>query len=231
MNTSNKLFSLCYIAFSLFLLTDCTQGSPEIRSYSTQVLRVQNDDMSFSEQLSLFVYFNDIDGNQDFSSITLTHNDTGLLWTIDKEVAIVRLRGNDRWTGSSALAGPGGGEMPSGSYTLVVSDLAGNEAVSFITVVRPVFPEKTPFRFYIENEQWIIEKNTELSDFSRYFLLLLDDTNKLLYSWPVPNSFQTKIEGRIENLHSLAPKATRVQCLVENRSSTAGVLLTPELLR
>lgn len=228
----NKNLFLCFATLIfLFIITSCAQGSPEIQSISTQLVKVQQEDLSFSEQLSVFVFFKDTDGDQDFSSITLTHNDTGLMWNIHKDAAVVRLRGNDRWTGSSSLAGPGGGEIPSGAYTIVVSDLAENEAVSLINVLRPVFPEQSPLNFYIQNGQWIIEKNPEVTDFSRYFLLLLDDTNTLLHSWAVPYSSRNIIEGQIKKLRSLAPKATLVQCFVENRSGTAGVLLTPKLLR
>ena len=212
-----------YIAslVSLFFITSCTQGIPEILSLSTQVIKVQQEDLTFTEQLSVFVFFTDSDGTQDFASISLCHNDTGLTWTIDKEDAVVRLRGKDRWIGSSVLVGPGGGAIPSGTYTLVVSDLAGNEAVSIISIIRPVFPEQVPCKFFVENEKWVIERNSEFSGFSKFFLFLLDDSNKLLYSWAVPSSSKNEIDGTLSSLRSLAPKATRVQCLVENASSTA----------
>lgn len=228
---NKKIYLSFATLYLLLIVTSCAQGSPEILSISTQLVKVQQEDMSFSEQLSVFVFFKDSDGDQDFSSIALTHNDTGLMWKINKDVAAVRLRGKDRWTGSSSLAGPGGGEIPAGAYTLVVSDLAENEAVSVVNIVRPVFPEQSTLRFSIQNGQWIIEKNPEFTDFSRYFLLLLDDSNTLLYSWAVPYSSRNTIEGQINKLRSLAPKATLVQCFVENRTGTAGVLLTPKLLR
>lgn len=228
---NKPLFFCITLLVSIFLIMSCAQGSPEISAFSAQIVKVQLENSLFSEQLSLFVFIKDIDGNQDFSSINLTHNDTGLTWNIDKDVAVVRLRGNDRWTGSSSLAGPGGGPIPSGMYTLVVSDLAGNEAISLISIVRPAFPERIPMSLIIQKDKWIIEKNPELSEFSRFFLLLLDDKNTLHYSWSVPSSTKNTIEGSMASLRSLAPKATRVQCFVENRNSTAGVLLTPELLR
>lgn len=212
---------------ALSLLLSCSQGSPEVRSTLIQVLRVQEPNLTFTERLSFFVFFDDPDGSSDFGSIVLSHNKTGLTWTITPENSQVRLRGKDRWTGSNKLAGPAGGAIPGGPYTFTLSDLAGNETAYVFNVNRPDFPERSPVAFSIKNNRWTIERNEGDKSFTRVFLLLFDVDSNLLYSWPVPDSSRMHVDGTVDSLRSIARKTMFVRCYAENESGSAGVLLTP----
>jgi hypothetical protein len=219
---------LCAIAATL---AACSQGTPVINATDVQLLMVQDPSGSFAERLSLFVFFDDDDGVSDFRSISLTHNDTGLVWNITEENAVVRLRGKDRWTGSNQLSGPGGSGMPDGSYTLVVTDLAGNEAVKILNLVRPAFPAQSPVKLEMAGDRWILTKNPDNGGFTRTFFLLYGKDSRLLYSWRVPENSKQKSEGTVPDLRKLARDVTAVRCYTENAGGSAGVLLTPVNLR
>jgi len=192
-----------------------------------QLLRVQGPTGAFAERLSVFVYFDDADGASDFNSISVTHDTTGLVWNILPDNALVRLRGNDRWTGSNSLAAPGDAKLPSGTYTVTVSDLAGNESTQTFNLVHPDFPEYAPVTFNINGESWSLARNSANSAFSRTYLLMYNAQLQLVYSWMLPNNNEPTVSGTIETLRSYARDVATVQCYTENADGSAGVLLTP----
>ncbi len=209
-----------------FLVVSCAQGKPEIRSQSVQLLRVQGPALVFAERLSVFVFFEDSDGDADFSSIAVTHLETGLRWNLPAESTMTRLRGKDRWVGSNNLAGPGDGPLPEGAYSLAVYDLAGNEAVSTFSVAKPFFPENAPARLTIEGDVWKIERNPASGSFKNTWLFLFNNEQRLVLSWRVPSDGDV-VTGSVAALVDQARDAVSVQCYTENPSGTAGVLLTP----
>jgi len=192
-----------------------------------QLLRVQGPTGAFAERLSVFVYFDDADGAADFNSITVTHNATGLVWNISHDNALVRLRGNDRWTGSNSLASPGDAKLPSGTYTVTVTDLAGNESVKTFNLIQPDFPEYAPVHFTVNGDSWTLERNSTTSSFSRTYLLMYNAQMQLVYSWMLPDDHESTVSGTIETLRSYARDVSSVQCYTENVDGSAGVLLIP----
>ena len=218
------------IAFFLSLLStvlvlSCSSGNPEIKSTLVQVLRVEGSNGAFAERLSIFVFFDDTDGPADFGSITVTHDDSGLSWTISSDEVMVRLRGKERWAGSNALAGPADAPLPKGEYTIAVQDLAGNEAVTKFTLPTPDFPTRSPYRLSISRGQWKLERNPDAGDFGNVWFLLFDGEDRLVNSWKVPDAGKTAQEGPIQTLSAVAPSAVTAQCYIENKAGTAGVLL------
>lgn len=219
------ILCLCVLASTFF--ASCTQGVPEIRSDVVQLLRVQGPTGTFAERLSVFVFFEDADGPADYGSITISYEKTGYMWRLVPSNSSVRLRGSDRWVGSSNLAGPADALFPEGTYTLTVTDLAGNEALSSFSLVRPGFPDRSPVSFAVKGEKWELTRSEAASPFSRVFLYFNDVHGNLLYSWNVPASKNKKMDGTIESLKVLAPAVDTIQCYIENESGSAGVLLTP----
>ena len=213
------------VCISLFL--SCSQSNPEIKSCMVQLLRVQGPTGAFAERLSVFVYFDDADGPSDFSSISVAHDATGLAWNILPDNAMVRLRGNDRWTGSNSLAAPGDGNLPTGNYTVTVSDLAGNESVKTFTLVHTDFPEYAPVQFNVNGDSWSLARNSANSFFSRTYLLMYNAQTQLVYSWLLSNDNEPTVTGTIETLRSYARDVASVQCYTENADGSAGVLLIP----
>ncbi|HNQ97326.1 MAG TPA: hypothetical protein PKH81_04480 [Treponemataceae bacterium] len=222
--TRNKI-PLLLVCLCALLLFACAQGSPVIKNRSIKLLRVQDPTRSFSEHLSVFVCFEDSDGEEDFSSITITHDESTLFWEITPQEAVVRLRDTERWTGSNNLSYPADGLFPPGRYTLVVADLAGNEAVESFSLSRISFPEYAPAALTIAEGTWTIERSADAAGFTRVFLYLFSQDDRLLYSYLAPDGSQT-VTGTVAELLALAPGAVRVQCYIENFSGSAGVLLT-----
>lgn len=221
-------------AFALFaaiILASCSSASPQIKAKSVKVIRVEGADGAFAERLSVFILYEDSDGPADFGSIAVTHDKTGLSWTIGPERAEIRLRGKDRWVGSNILAGPAGGEIPRGEYTIVANDLAGNESIAEFTVGKQSFPERAPCVFSIADDVWTIKRNAAPDGFTRIWIFLYDSEGKLLNSWIVPNSGQLITTGFVKTLTSVAQNAVSAQCYIENASGTAGVLLTSVNMR
>jgi hypothetical protein len=220
-----------FAIFSSFLLASCSSANPQIKGKSVKVVRVEGADGTFAERLSVFILYEDSDGPADFGSIAINHDETGLSWTIGPDRAEVRLRGKDRWVGSNILAGPAGGEIPRGEYTIVANDLAGNESIAEFTVGKQSFPERAPCVFSITDDIWTINRNSSPEGFTRIWILLYDSEGKLLNSWIVPNSGQQITTGFVKALTSVAPNAVTAQCYVENGSGSAGVLLTSVNIR
>ncbi len=216
---------VCTALTSVF--TSCSGGSPSIQSYSIQRLLVQDADGTFSERLSLFVFFNDPDGNTDFDSIELIHEETGLFWTLYPADCTVRLRGKDRWIGSADIAGPRGAALPVGLYTVVVRDLAGQEASSSYTLAGTALPKTAPAEFTLSEGRWNLQLTATESSFRRVFLFLYNSERNLLYSWRVPIKALGRSDGTVEAIRALARDTVLVQCYIENDAGSAGVLLYP----
>lgn len=212
---------------AILLVTSCTQGKPEIHSCILKLLRVEGKAGTFAERLSVFAFFDDTDGAADFGSITVTNKESGLAWKIVPENCSVRLVGKDRWTGSNDLASPGDDLFSGGTYSVTVSDLAGNETSGDYTLVRPKFPERSPYRFTVNGDAWRLERNGVDTDFNRIWLFLYDRNNQLLNSWKVPEMKNAVLDGSVKTLLLTAKNAVSAQCYFENDSGTAGVLLIP----
>lgn len=225
----NISFLLVMIIASFFV--SCEQGSPIVHSSLVQIVRVQKEDLSFVERLSVFVFFDDEDGIDDFGEISVSHKDTSLTWKIIPSNCSVRLRGKDRWTGSSDLAGPGEGTIPGGVYTVTVTDLAYNESAQTITLSRPEFPERPPVVFSVLNNNWEITRSDATSGFVRSYLFFFDKNSIILYSWMILDSASTHAGGTVDTLRSLAKEVEYVRCYTENTTGTAGVLLAPVYLQ
>jgi len=223
------LFSLAL--FSTALSLSCSSGSPELRSENVKVLRVEGADGTFSERLSVFVSYEDSDGPADFGYLTVTHDESGLSWTINSEQVEVRQRGKDRWIGSNILAGPAGSTIPTGSYTIVASDLAGNESTAEISVTKQTFPERAPCTFSISGDSWTLERNPDSGGFKRIWILLFNRDGALVNSWKVPDSGTRVTTGSVMTLQAVAQNAVTAQCYAENAAGTAGVLLTSIKMR
>lgn len=208
-------------------LAGCTQSVPDLTGTAVQLLMVEDAGGGFSERLSVFALWSDDDGPRDFSELRVESVESSLIWTLDPSNASVRLRGKDRWVGSSQLAPPQGESLPRGEYLISVADLSGNESLRRVTVPDVSFPARSPAVFEIQGNEWSLTRNPDSGDFRRAFLFLEDEGGKLLYSWRVPDTTGTHSRGTVAQLKSLAQNAVFARCFIENGTATAGVLLLP----
>lgn len=209
-----------------FFFLSCAQSQPEIRASSIRLMRVQTSTGDFVERLSVFLYFNDEDGTEDFSTITVRHIDTGLFWVLDAADADVRIRGRDRWTGTSMFAPPRDGVFPGGEYTVAVADLAGNEAVNTFSLDGDPFPDEAPIRFTLSGDIWTLERNSNTGSFSDTFLFLFNDTQTLVHVWKMPGG-EMKVIGDLDTFRQEYRDAVTIQAYSQTRDGQAGVLLSP----
>lgn len=222
---------LCFVFFYL----SCSLGAPTIKDTKIQVLAIQNEDESFTPRLSVFVSFEDPDGHADLLQIQLVHNETELQWIIPKEQAMVRNFNNKRWTGSHSLSGlidSDGFYIPYGLYSLIVTDLAGNEAVKSLSIAKASFPSQLPVQFTLGSDLWTVTFSPESTYFDAVYLMLLDEHDALLYSYKVAKPKKGENEnlvqtGRIDQLKKLATKVKKIQCYVENPSAQLAMLYFP----
>ena len=214
------------ILVAVFSVLSCAQSSPEIRAASVKVVRLQSASGTFVERLSVFLFFHDADGTEDFSSITIRHEQTGLVWILESPDAEVRIRGRDRWTGSSIFAPPPGGFFPPGEYTVTVTDLAGNEAIRPITLSNESFPPASPIRFTLSGDIWTLERNAAAGAFTENFLFLFDREKRLVHVWKMPDN-EKRVVGDLETFRQQYRDAVTIQAYSETRDGQAGVLLSP----
>lgn len=218
----SRIISLCIVIF----LVSCAQSGPVIHTSTVKLLRVQEESGEFVERLSVFVLFEDDDGIEDFASITVRHDDTGLFWLLEADDTVVRLRGSDRWNGSSELAPPPGSVFPEGDYTIIAQDLAGNEALQTFSLSRMEFPETLPVRFSLDGDLWTMERNPDDGGFTENYLFVYTDGNRLVHVTKMPAG-QQKFFGDLDTFRRQFEGASRVQCYSETRDGKAGVLLSP----
>lgn len=223
-----KFFLLFCTALILdFSFLSCAQGSPEIKAIQAQVIRLQNSNSTFSERLSIFINYSDSDGEEDFARIIVHHDESLLEWRIEKDQKITRLRNKERWIGSNLLCYPKEGSFPKGSYTLIIEDLAGNEAIQKFQLQYPDFPETAPLHFTISDSEWKIQFKDFSNNYTRIHLILLDEKGSPLHSWQVPRQKELIQTGSLQALKNLASKATSVQCIAAVSNENAAIIFYP----
>ncbi len=210
----------------IIILFSCAQSGPELRSSTVKLLRVQEDSGEFTERLSVFILFQDEDGPEDFASITIRNDDSGLFWLVDSGDAVVRLRGSDRWIGSSDLAPPPDGFFPEGDYTIIAQDLAGNEAMHTFMLSRTEYPEKLPVRLSLDGDVWTMERNPDNGGFTENYLFVYTAEDRLVHVWKMEGN-QNKSIGDLDTFRRQFDGAARIRCYSETQDGKAGVLLSP----
>ena len=218
------LFPVVFI-FSLVAFS-CAQAGPTIQASSVKLLLVQGPSGEFSERLSVFVLYDDPDGKEDFASIMVRHDDSDMFWIVDTSNATVRVRGPDRWIGTSEFAPPSGSTFPEGDYTVIASDLTGNEAYHTFVLAEIEFPENAPVRFSLEGDLWTMERNEKNAGFTENFLFVFNNEPRLIHIWQMPAA-DTKSLGDLDTFRQQFSDATFIQVYSEKADGKAGVLLSP----
>jgi hypothetical protein len=117
------------LAALLALLAGCTAAPPEIRDVHTQLRFVDDRTLERSyEQLAFFVRASDTDGFEDISGLYLAHDEAELHWNFDERSWVEVNADGGRWIGSDGVVAPGYGELPRGTYRVIVTDQAGEQA-------------------------------------------------------------------------------------------------------
>lgn len=105
-------------------MVSCGGESPEILALDWRLEQRPREGASY-ESLSVMANVHDFDGPEDIESLTLSHDASGLSWTLDGGNWTLRKEGDDTWMGGSDIAMPDRSPLPRGEYRLVASALSG----------------------------------------------------------------------------------------------------------
>ena len=119
----------------LVSLGACTGAPPEVTRAEPTLVYVDNLDLNTTyESLTLDIHVQDADGIDDVETLHVTHDASGLLWTVAGEGWTRRQVGGTEIFSLTGLATPDGGPLPRGRYRVIAVDAAGHTAELATTV-------------------------------------------------------------------------------------------------
>ncbi|MGP1577719.1 MAG: hypothetical protein ACTTH7_09640 [Treponema sp.] len=215
--------AVCAVIFAV----TCSFEPPSVQEYKIQRLYFRDVRGLMSEQLSVFVVFRDKDGKNDYKSLTLSEDATGLQWTITRDTTVFLQETSrsekEQWVGSNKFLYPRG-PFPKGSYHIMLSDLSGNEATLAVQLGEPINFSSNPFDFQCENGSWLVKVH-DTTICSRFQLIVLGADMQPLYTESLSGIFS----GTLSELLEKAEGGRYIQCLGENNSGSAG-FISPALI-
>ncbi|MGP1595076.1 MAG: hypothetical protein ACTTH8_07515 [Treponema sp.] len=211
------------IAVCIALLAmSCSFEPPSVQNYKVQRLYFKNQRGIITEQLSVFVIFRDKDGKNDYKSMTLCEDATGLFWVITRDNTVFLQEtshtAQEQWVGSNKFLYPRR-PFPQGSYHITVSDLSENGTSITIQLGEPVHFSREPFELVCENGGWLV-KVYDTSICSRFRLIVLGADMQPVYTEDISGS----LTGTLSELQEKAESGRYIQCIGENSSGTAGFM-------
>ncbi|NBF39749.1 MAG: hypothetical protein GVY14_04980 [Spirochaetes bacterium] len=128
-------------------LAACTGAPPEVTRAQTTLVYVDDLDLNaMYETLTLDVHVQDADGIDDLQMLHVTHDASGLVWTITRERWERRQQADAEVFTLSGLATADGGPIPRGRYRVIAVDAAGHTA-ELTTTVAGAVPGEERLRF------------------------------------------------------------------------------------
>ncbi|PIE97684.1 MAG: hypothetical protein CR988_06940 [Treponema sp.] len=191
-----KSFLLMFSVFFI-LLCSCSQSNPEILKPSVKLLKAETQSGLLVERLSVFLEYEDDDGQIDFRTINIIHIPTGLKWTImSNDVSFFTFRdfSENRFVVGTNKIAPPLYKMPLGEYHIAISDLGHNEH-SFDYTLEELNADTTlPFEIEVNDNKCILKSKMINRFFNEYNIILLGadrqaiiiEKNKLLDNGAIP---------------------------------------------
>ena len=125
----------------------CTGAPPEVTRAQTTLVYVDDLDLNaVYETLTLDVHVQDADGIDDLETLHVTHDASGLLWTVTRERWERRQQAGEEVFTLSGLATADGRPVPRGRYRVIAVDAAGHTA-ELTTTVAGAAPGEGRLRF------------------------------------------------------------------------------------
>ena len=216
------------ILFIVFFLCSCEFNSPDIPVLSFKILKIETQNSSIEERLSVFLLYKDENGRNDYSSITIVHAESNLTWVLNREnssfFSSSNLGASDAgkvlWAGSNKISHPLG-KIPLGEYSIIAEDLSGNRSIKKISVKDFEDLSSLPFSFKIENKRWKIEPD-QLSEFKKFSLILLGADKQPLFVQVLPQDSQ--YEDSIDSLLEKYPDTRYIQCIAKTSKGDIAYL-------
>ena len=184
-----KVKIIIIILFGTFMITSCSQSSPEIRYGTLELIYYENGGNPV-ERLSFFILPHDNDGFNDLEELWLYHDWEGLSWQISSKNWILETIEGNTWIGSRSISMIDGSPLPRGLFRAVLIDKGGNRGERQFTSDAPSEWDEPFPSFSIIGNQFRIE-----SQFPQQRLLVYDNEGNYLLTVQ-PQS----LEGNVSDL-------------------------------
>ena len=225
--TARKVFAVSFICFFFF---HCSFKAPSVPEISVKRLQIETETRITAERLSVFLIYLDEDGKDDYNTITVIHQDTGLQWSINRfnasffvsEYETDRNKQTRLWIGSDKLTPPHG-RVPQGVYSIIAEDLAGNQTVKTINLTAGLPLKPPPFSFSVSDNKWRITADKN-SHYTVYSLILLGADRQPLFVKKTDGMQKGALEGDLNTFKERYPDARYIQCMAENAEGSAAYL-------
>ncbi len=128
-------------------LGSCTVSPPRLVDSRVEVQLIDDRDLDAQyQQLSVFVLAEDADGLSDLEFLYVIHDASDLYWKLNADTWQRIEQEGETWLGSSGLTMADYGPMRSGTYRLLLIDLAGERDEREVTVNAPAgTPDRSDF--------------------------------------------------------------------------------------
>lgn len=221
-----KLFLI--VLLCVFMVSACSFKPPMIVSFSVKRLHVENEQGSLRERLSVFLLYSDEDGKNDYNTVTVTHQETGLTWVLDRANSSFFSSGsggqsdkNKLYAGSNKIAHPLG-NFSGGTYSLVAEDLSGNRTVNTFELTEKTFDKTLPFIFTITETDLKIEMIENKERLS--FFLILSGADKQPLFVKMIGHIPAAITDSVVQLKEEYGNARYIQCMAETEDGSFAYL-------
>lgn len=220
--------SACLL-LTVLLCAACSFNTPVVVQAKKQRIYSYNQQGGVSERLAAFILLDDRDGRNDYKSLTLREDRTGLEWMIHRENTVFLQEAGYgtqvQWVGSNKFSYPRR-FFPEGGYTLTATDLGGNTTETTFSLAAPYTQKDLPFAFTLQDEQWTLSVTSPNVCSSFSLIMLSADLQPLtVYRIAFHNA-----EQQSDSLAALQDKpadARYIQCFGENADQSLGFLSKP----
>jgi len=114
------------VAAALWVILACTGAPPETTRAELSVVYVDDLELdAIYEALSVRAHVQDADGIDDVERLHVTHDESGLVWTVSEARWTRQEEGGAEIFVVSGLATPDGRPLPRGGYRIIAVDAAG----------------------------------------------------------------------------------------------------------
>lgn len=223
-----KYSALPGLLLAVLVHAACSFSTPSVVLAKTERIYGCNRQGVVTERLAAFILLEDKDGRNDYKTLTLREEATGLEWTIYRENSVflqeTGIGSNTQWVGSNKFRYPRR-YFPAGRYVLIASDLSGNthEVSVSLQEAQPVL--SLPFIFSLEQDRWQLTI-LDAAACSSFSLIMLSADLQPLTVLRL-SDVKDKQNGLLKPLKEQFPDARYIQCFGENEDRSIGFLSSP----
>ena len=223
-----RFLSACLLP-AILLCAACSFNTPAVVQAKRQRIYSYNRQGALTERLAAFILLDDRDGRNDYKSLTLREDSTGLEWMLHRENTVFLQEAGYgtqvQWVGSNKFSYPRR-FFPEGTYTLTAADLGGNTTQTTFFLSASYTQKKLPFDFTLQDEQWTLSV-TALNVCSSFSLIMLSADLQPLTVYRIAFNNMEQQSDSLAALQDMPTDARYIQCFGENADQSLGFLSKP----